>query len=65
VDNRSDVSSFIRGYRNRTPTAQWWEQNLDIEKYLSYRTIVEGIHHYDIAYGKNYFLLPQPGDLKI
>ena len=60
VDNRSDVSNFIRGYRNRTPTAQWWEENLDIEKYLSYRTIVEGIHHYDIAYGKNYFYYHNP-----
>ena len=60
VDNRSDVSSFISGYRNRTPTAQWWEDNLDIEKYLSYRTIVEGIHHYDIAYGKNYFYYHNP-----
>ena len=60
VDNRSDVSSFISGYRNRTPTTQWWEDNLDIEKYLSYRTIVEGIHHYDIAAGKNYFYYHNP-----
>lgn len=60
VDNRSDVSSFISGYRNRTPTPQWWEDNLDIEKYLSYRTIVEGIHHYDIAGGKNYFYYHNP-----
>ena len=60
VDNRSDVSSFISAYRNRTPSAQWWEDNLDIEKYLSYRTIVEGIHHYDIAGGKNYFYYHNP-----
>jgi len=60
VDNRSDVSSFISAYRNGTPTAQWWEDNLDIDKYLSYRTIVEGIHHYDIAYGKNYFYYHNP-----
>ncbi|MDA7890136.1 lamin tail domain-containing protein, partial [Akkermansiaceae bacterium] len=60
VNNRSDVSSFISGYRNRTPTPQWWEDNLDIEKYLSYRTIVEGIHHYDIAGGKNYFYYHNP-----
>ncbi|MDB4541869.1 lamin tail domain-containing protein [bacterium] len=60
VDNGSDVSSFISAYRNGTPTAQWWENNLDIEKYLSYRTIVEGIHHYDIAGGKNYFYYHNP-----
>lgn len=60
VDNRSDINSFISAYRNGTPTPQWWEDNLDIEKYLSYRTIVEGIHHYDIAGGKNYFYYHNP-----
>lgn len=60
VSNRSDVTSFISGYRNTTPTAQWWRDNLDLEKYFSYRTIVEGIHHYDIAGGKNYFYYHNP-----
>ena len=60
VSNRSDVSAFISGYRGRNPSAQWWEENLNVEKYLSYRTIVEAIHHYDIAYGKNYFYYHNP-----
>ena len=60
VSDGSDVSAFISAYRNGTPTPQWWEDNLDIDKYLSYRTIVEGIHHYDIAYGKNYFYYHNP-----
>ena len=60
VSDRSDVTSFISGYRNTSPSAQWWQDNLDIEKYLSYRTIVEGIHHYDIAGGKNYFYYHNP-----
>jgi hypothetical protein len=60
VTNNSDVSSFISGYRNGSPTAQWWRANLDIDKYLSYRTVVEGIHHYDIAGGKNYFYYHNP-----
>ncbi|YCM45453.1 lamin tail domain-containing protein [Verrucomicrobiaceae bacterium 227] len=60
VSDRSDVTSFIAGYRNRTPTAQWWRDNLDLESYFSYRTIVEGIHHYDIAGGKNYFYYHNP-----
>ena len=60
VSNRSDVSAFIAGYRGRNPSAQWWEENLNVEKYLSYRTIVEAIHHYDIAYGKNYFYYHNP-----
>lgn len=60
VTDASDVRNFISGYRNSTPTAQWWRDNLDIDKYLSYRTIVEGIHHYDIAYGKNYYYYHNP-----
>ncbi|MFT4549473.1 MAG: hypothetical protein ACI9MB_003447, partial [Verrucomicrobiales bacterium] len=60
VSNGSDVSSFISTYRNGTPTAQWWEDNLDVENYLSYRSVVEGIHHYDIANGKNYFYYHNP-----
>ena len=60
VSNRSDVTSFISAYRSGNPTARWWRENLDIDKYLSYRTIVEGIHHYDIAYGKNYFYYHNP-----
>lgn len=60
VKNRSDVSSFISTYRGSNPRPDWWEANLNIDKYLSYRTIVEGIHHYDIAYGKNYFYYHNP-----
>lgn len=56
----SDVAAFISGYRNRNPNAEWWEENLDLQRYYSYRTIVEGIHHYDIAYGKNYFYYHNP-----
>ena len=60
VTDRSDVTSFISTYRNRNPSAQWWRANLNIEKYFSYRTVVEGIHHYDIAYGKNFFYYHNP-----
>ena len=59
-DNLSDVTAFISGYRNRSPSAQWWKDNLDVDNYLSYRTVVEGIHHYDIAYGKNYYYYHNP-----
>ncbi len=55
VADGSDVAEFISGYRNSNPSAEWWSTNLDLDKYYSYRTIVEAIHHYDIAYGKNYF----------
>ena len=60
VTDRSDVTNFISGYRNQNPTAQWWRDNFNVENYLSYRTIVEGIHHYDIAGGKNYFYYHNP-----
>ncbi len=60
VSDGSDVANFISGYRNSTPTEQWWRDNFDLESYFSYRTIVEGIHHYDIANGKNYFYYHNP-----
>ena len=58
--DRSDVSGFINTYRNTTPSEEWWRANFALEDYFSYRTIVEGIHHYDIAYGKNYFHYHNP-----
>ena len=60
VSNGSDVRAFISAYRNGTPTADWWQDNFDLERYYSYRTIVDAIHHYDIAYGKNYFYYHNP-----
>jgi hypothetical protein len=35
--------------------ATWWEQNVDLDRYYSYRAILEAVHHYDISDGKNYF----------
>ena len=58
--DRSDLDTFLDTYNNTTPTEQWWRNNLDLEKYYSYRSIVEGIHHYDIAAGKNYFYFHNP-----
>ena len=60
VSDGSDVQDFISSYRNARPSADWWEDNLDLERYYSYRTIVDAIHHYDIAYGKNYFYYHNP-----
>ncbi len=52
----SDLSSFLTAIRTTQPEP-WWRSNFDLNKYYSYRTIVEGIHHYDIDGdpGKNYF----------
>lgn len=59
VSDGSDVAEFI-ATSSGSPTAEWWEANLDLDRYYSYRTIVDAIHHYDIAYGKNYFYYHNP-----
>jgi hypothetical protein len=58
--NRSDVRDFINGFRNATPDADWWRANIDVDRALSYHSITEAIHHYDIAYGKNYYYYHNP-----
>ncbi len=52
----SDLVEFYQGY-NRRDGDQYLQQHLNIEKYLSYRCIVEAIHHYDIYAEKNYYYL--------
>lgn len=60
--DNSDLVNFTNTYKNTTPTTDWWQQNLDLDEYYSYRTIVEGVHHYDIdqSAGKNYFYYHNP-----
>lgn len=60
VNDSSDLIEFKTTYENAPQTAQWWEENLNLESYYSYRSIVEGIHHYDIGNGKNYFYFLNP-----
>ncbi|MCO6044381.1 lamin tail domain-containing protein [Aeoliella sp. ICT_H6.2] len=59
-NDSSDLIAFKTAYENSTQTAQWWDDNLDLEQYYSYRSIVDGIHHYDIGAGKNYFFYHNP-----
>ncbi|MEX2139181.1 MAG: lamin tail domain-containing protein [Pirellulales bacterium] len=60
--NRSDLNQFLTTYINSTPSEQWWRENFDLQRYYSYRSIVEAIHHYDIdeSAGKNYFYYHNP-----
>lgn len=51
----ADIETFYRGY-NRGGL-DYLETHLDIDKYLSYRAIVEAIHHYDIYAEKNYYYI--------
>ena len=61
VSNRSDLNAFKQGYYyDPNPSVQWWRDNVELEKYYSYRCVVEGIHHGDIAYGKNWFFYLDP-----
>jgi len=57
--DKSDLNSYLSRYQGN-PSESWWRQNMDLPRYYSYRTIVEGIHHYDIGYGKNYFYYLNP-----
>ncbi len=57
--DRSDVIRFMNELRQR-PDDAWWRANVDLPRYYSYRAILECIHHYDIAMGKNYYYLKDP-----
>jgi hypothetical protein len=54
----SDIGAFHSGYTS-SPTTAWWLANVDVNSYHSYRTICEGIHHYDMGH-KNYFYYHNP-----
>ena len=58
----TDKSDLVALQRGNTPsqTDQWFRDNLDLDSYYSYRTILEAIHHYDIGAGKNYFFYHNP-----
>ncbi|MCB0033506.1 MAG: lamin tail domain-containing protein, partial [Anaerolineales bacterium] len=63
----SDLDAFLDGYgRNKLTVGPqqdnetWWRENLNLEQYYSYRSIVDAIHHYDIGSGKNYFYYLNP-----
>ena len=57
--NKSDLIAFMAGYR-LNPNATWWTSNVDVDGYFSYRTIADGMHHYDIGSDKNYFYYLNP-----
>ena len=49
---------FLANYGNASEA--WWRTNLHLLKYYSYQAIVQGIHHYDICYDKNFFYYLNP-----
>jgi len=59
VTDKSDLNAFMSGYRSRPPET-WWRDNVNLDGYYGYRCVVEGVHHGDIAYGKNWFYYLNP-----
>lgn len=61
VDDASDAREFIRSFTgNRRPEVSWWQENVDLEKFYGYQAISHGIHHYDTAFGKNFYYYSNP-----
>jgi len=61
VTNGSDYAAFRAVlYGSPDPLLAWWRQNVNLESYYGYRCVVEGVHHGDIGYGKNYFYYLHP-----
>lgn len=55
----SDLSTFMAQY-NQSPSESWWGTNFNLPSYYNYQAIVQAIHHYDIADGKNYYYYRNP-----
>lgn len=60
VSDKSDLNRFLAEYNFSNPTTEWWQANVDLPRFYSYRSIVEAIHHYDINKLKNYFYYHNP-----
>ncbi len=56
--DKSDLTYLQANYTGASET--WWRTNWNLMSHYSYQTIVQGIHHYDIADGKNYFFYRNP-----
>lgn len=62
--NSSDLGDFLWSYNSNLAALDesWWRSQLNLPAYFGYQAIVQGIHHYDIADGKNYFYYRNPVD---
>ncbi len=56
--DQSDVLAFRAAYRG-FPNQAWFENNLRIDTYISYRAVGELLRHYDLTY-KNYYYYHNP-----
>jgi hypothetical protein len=61
--DKSDLNTFLNIYTSSTNanlTEAWWRANFNLPKYYGYQCVVQAVHHYDIADGKNYFYYLHP-----
>lgn len=56
----TDLNDFLGSYEGGNKGDAWWQSNLDLPGYYSYRAICEAIHHYDIGGAKNYYYFHNP-----
>lgn len=56
--DKSDLNYILNNYTDASDA--WWRANWNLEDFYSYQTIVQGIHHYDINGGKNFFYYRNP-----
>ncbi len=50
----AEADAFIRGYTSIN-TPEWYRANFDLEKYFSFRSVVEFSHHYDMGSKNHYY----------
>ncbi len=58
--DKSDLNALLSTYSNSGLPDLWWRTNLNLPTYFAYQAVVQAIHHYDIADGKNYFYYINP-----
>ena len=56
--DKSDLNQFLS--QQNSATDAWWRTNFNLRSYYGYQAVVQAIHHYDIADGKNYFYYRDP-----
>lgn len=59
VTDGSDLQRFMATYSGN-PSDDWWRTNFNLASYYGYQAIIQGIHHYDVGAGKNYFYYLNP-----
>ena len=60
VTDYSDVNAFRTALNSSNLTEQWWRDNVDMEKYYSWRAVTDLLRNYDVQSNKNYYYYHNP-----